>query len=55
MPEESDRDRRIAEEFDRYVRQEIFNTSNEYRKKHGLPLLSEDKLSMPEDFSQSET
>jgi len=58
MQNESDREREIEEEFDRYIRQEIFNASNEYRREHGLPLLSEgelDELSEPEDSNQPKT
>jgi len=54
MQKESDHERRIEEEFDRHIRQELLKTSNEYRKEHGLPLLSEDEFSEPEESSQAE-
>lgn len=35
----------LVERFDREIRREILDASNDYRKEHGLPLITEDEVS----------
>lgn len=47
-----DIEQQTAEEFDRFIRQELLDEANELRKEKGLPPITEndlDNLGLPED------
>ena len=40
----NDREKRLEKEFDLFIKQGIIDASNEYRKEHGLPELTEEEI-----------
>jgi hypothetical protein len=43
-PETPETDLELLERFDKYMRQELLDASNQYRQKNGLPLITEEEV-----------
>ena len=52
--ERKETEREIEERFDREMRQAILDASNEYRKEHGLPLVTAEEAAEIDTLSSLE-